>query len=76
MFSTECSCVVSLLSSWETGDCRDDYHYLLFLVNTPVEGIRLLDTVVDKRRRVPFAAVWSQPGVVCSEKVTFDPLSH
>ena len=24
----------------------------------------------------PFAAVWSQPGVVCSEKVMFDPLTH
>ena len=24
----------------------------------------------------PFAAVWSQPGVVCSEKVTFDPLTR
>ena len=48
------------------------------LVNVPVEGIRLLDTVclsLGKRRRVPFAVVWSQPGVVCSEKVTFDPLT-
>ena len=25
---------------------------------------------------MPFAAVWSQPGVVCSEKVTFDPLTR
>ena len=31
--------------------------------------------LLSKRRRVPFAAVWSQPGVVCSEKVTFDPLT-
>ena len=31
--------------------------------------------LLGKRRRVPFAAVWSQPGVVCSEKVTFDPLT-
>ena len=31
--------------------------------------------MLGKRRRVPFAAVWSQPGVVCSEKVTFDPLT-
>ena len=48
------------------------------LVNIPVEGIRLLDAVcllLGKRRRVPFAAVWSQPGVVCSEKVTFDLLT-
>ena len=51
--------------------------YLLLLVNIPVEGIRLLDAaVLSKRRRVPFAAVWSQPGVVCSEKVTFDPLTR
>ena len=33
------------------------------------------DAVLGKRRCVPFAAVWSQPGVVCSEKVTFDPLT-
>ena len=49
------------------------------LVNIPVEGIRLSDAVyllLGKRRRVPFAAVWSQPGVVCSEKVTFDPLTR
>ena len=48
------------------------------LVNIPIEGIRLLDAVcllLGKRRCVPFAAVWSQPGVVCSEKVTFDPLT-
>ena len=53
--------------------------HLLILVNIPVEGIRLLDAVcllLGKRRRVPFAAVWSQPGVVCSEKVMFDPLTR
>ena len=44
------------------------------LVNIPVEGIRLLDAVC-LLLGTPFAAVWSQPGVVCSEKVTFDPLS-
>ena len=44
----------------------------MFKPNTPIEGIRLLDAVVP----VPFAAVWSQPGVVCSEKVTFNPLTH
>ena len=48
------------------------------LVIIPVEGIRLLDAVcllLGKRRRA-FAAVWSQPGVVCSKQVTFDPLTH
>ena len=53
-------------------------HLFYELVNIPVEGIRLLDTVcllLGKRRRVLFAAVWSQPGVVCSEKVTFEPLT-
>ena len=44
------------------------------LVNIPVEGIRLLDAVC-LLLGTPFAAVWSQPGVVCSEKVTFDPLT-
>ena len=54
---------------------------LPLLVNIPVEGIRLLDAVcllLGKRRRArqkTFAAVWSQPDVVCSEKVTFDPLT-
>ena len=31
--------------------------------------------LLGKRRRVPFAVVYSQPGVVCSEKVTCDPLT-
>ena len=50
----------------------------IILVNIPVEGIRLLGAVcllLGKRCHVPFAAVWSQPGVVCSEKVMFDPLT-
>ena len=34
------------------------------------------DAVLGKRHRVHFAAVLSQPGVVCSEKVTFDPLTR
>ena len=36
----------------------------------PVKGIRLLDAVrlLLGKDAVPFAAVWSQPGVVCSEK--------
>ena len=59
--------------------------HLYVLVNIPIEGIRLLDAmclllgkdaVLGKRRCVPFAAVWSQPGVICSEKVTFDPLTR
>ena len=51
-------------------------HVPVLLVNIPVKGIRLLDAaMLGKRRRVPFVAVWSQPGVVCSEKVTFDPLT-
>ena len=44
------------------------------LVNIPVEGIRLLDAVC-LLLGTHFAAVWSQPGVVCSEKGTFDPLT-
>ena len=39
---------------------------LRLLVNIPVEEIRLLDTVC-LLLGTPFAAVWSQPGVVCSE---------
>ena len=52
--------------------------YFIILVIISVEVIRLLDAVrllLDKDA-VPFAAVWSQPGVVCSEKVTFDPLTR
>ena len=49
--------------------------YFSLLVNIPVEGIRLLDAVC-LLLGTPFAAVWSQPGVVCSEKVTFDPLTR
>ena len=45
------------------------------LVNIPVEGIRLLDTVC-LMLGTPFAAVWSQPGVVCSKKMTFDQLTR
>ena len=56
-------------------------------VPLPIERIRLLDAarvpfagqkdaMLGKRRCEPFAAVWSQPGVVCSEKVTFDPLTR
>ena len=47
----------------------------MLLVNIPVEGIRLLDAMC-LLLGTPFAAVWSQPGVVCSEKVTFDPLTR
>ena len=41
----------------------------------PFARIRLLDAVQQSKRRL-FAAVWTQPGVVCSEKVTFDPLTR
>ena len=51
------------------------YSYSITLVNIPVEGIRLLDAVC-LLLGTPFAVVWSQPGVVCSEKVTFDPLTR
>ena len=47
----------------------------LLLVNIPVQGIRLLDAVC-LLLGTPFAVVWSQPGVVCSEKVTFDLLTR
>ena len=47
----------------------------LILVNIPVQGIRLLDAV-RLLLGTPFVVVWSQPGVVCSEKVTFDPLTR
>ena len=48
---------------------------LSLLVNIPVEGIRLLDAMC-LLLGTPFAVLWSQPGVVCSEKVTFDPLTR
>ena len=58
---------------------QDHYTLALFnlLVIIPVEVIRLLDAVrrLLGKDAVPFAAVWSQPGVVCSEKVMFNPLT-
>ena len=39
----------------------------------PFARIRLLDAVAAKEK-APFVAVWTEPDVVCSEKVTFDPL--
>ena len=61
-----------------TFNLRVKLHTLNWLVIIPVEVIRLLDAVrlLLGKDAVPFAAVWSQPGVVCSEKVTFDPLTR
>ena len=54
---------------------QDPCLYLKVLVNIPAEGIRLLDTMC-LLLGTPRAVVWSQPGVVYSEKVTFDPLTR
>ena len=69
--------------SWLYSHTLQIWMHFISLVNIPVEGIRLLDAVcllLGKRRHAwqmtPFAAVWSQPGVVCSENVTFDPLTR
>ena len=73
----EIYCVVKLIVPLYV--CTSTYMQtvLLFkiLLNIPVEGIRLLDAMC-LLLGTPVGAVWSQPGVVCSEKVMFDPLTR
>ena len=55
------------------------YRLLLCVHITSKYTRRELDSYIDVVCLLldkPFAAVWSQPGVVCSKKVTFDPLTR